>query len=40
MLKIGEFSSLSQTSVKTLRFYDAIGLLRPAHVDGDSRYRY
>jgi DNA-binding transcriptional MerR regulator len=40
MLKIGEFSSLGHTSVKTLRFYDSVGLLRPAYVDRDSRYRY
>jgi DNA-binding transcriptional MerR regulator len=40
MLKIGAFSSLGHTSVKTLRFYDSVGLLRPAYVDRDSRYRY
>jgi DNA-binding transcriptional MerR regulator len=40
MLKIGEFSSLGHTSVKTLRFYDGVGLLRPAYVNRDSRYRY
>ncbi len=40
MLRIGEFSRLSQTSVKTLRHYDALGLLRPAHVDGHTGYRY
>jgi DNA-binding transcriptional MerR regulator len=40
MLKIGEFSSLGHTSVKTLRFYDSVGLLRPAFIDRDSRYRY
>ncbi|MGE5403435.1 MAG: MerR family transcriptional regulator [Candidatus Saccharibacteria bacterium] len=40
MFKIGEFSSLTQVSVKTLRWYDEIGLLRPALVDPDSGYRY
>lgn len=40
MLKIGEFARLSQTSVKTLRFYDAVALFRPAHVDAESGYRY
>jgi DNA-binding transcriptional MerR regulator len=40
MLKIGEFSTLGDTSVKTLRFYDSVGLLRPAFIDRDSRYRY
>lgn len=40
MFRIGEFSRLSQTSVKTLRFYEAETLFAPAHVDPDSGYRY
>lgn len=40
MFKIGEFSKISLISVKTLRYYDQIGLLIPAHVDKDSGYRY
>ncbi|MBV8829155.1 MAG: MerR family transcriptional regulator [Acidobacteriaceae bacterium] len=40
MLKIGDFSALTQVSVKTLRFYDEAGLLHPAHVDAQSGYRY
>jgi effector-binding domain-containing protein len=40
MLKIGDFSSLSQVSIKTLRYYDERGLLSPAHVDPDTGYRY
>jgi len=40
MLRIGEFSALSHVSVKTLRYYDDVGVLKPAHVDGDSGYRY
>ena len=40
MLRIGEFSALSQVSIKTLRHYDEIGLLRPLHVDPHSGYRY
>jgi DNA-binding transcriptional MerR regulator len=40
MLRIGEFSRLSRTSVKTLRYYEAIALFRPAHVAPDSGYRY
>lgn len=40
MLKISEFSRLTQTSVKTLRYYDELGLLRPAHVDSWTGYRY
>ncbi len=39
MLKIGEFACLSQVSVKTLRHYDAPGVLRPAQVDPESGYR-
>lgn len=40
MLKIGDFSSLSQVSIKTLRYYDERGLLSPAHVDSETGYRY
>lgn len=40
MLKIGSFARLARVSVKTLRFYDEAGLLRPALVDDRSGYRY
>lgn len=40
MFKIGEFSKLSQVPVKTLRYYDEIGLLKPAEVDRFTSYRY
>jgi DNA-binding transcriptional MerR regulator len=40
MFKISEFSKLSQVSMKTLRYYDQIGLLKPAHTDPDTGYRY
>jgi effector-binding domain-containing protein len=40
MLKIGEFSRLSQTPVSTLRYYDDIGLIKPVEVDGFTGYRY
>lgn len=40
MLKIGEFSRLSQVTVKTLHHYDDQGLLHPAHVDPVTSYRY
>jgi DNA-binding transcriptional MerR regulator len=36
---IGEFSRLCQIPVKTLRYYDAIGLLRPARVQSQTGYR-
>jgi DNA-binding transcriptional MerR regulator len=40
MIRIGDFSKLSRVTVKTLRYYDEVGLLKPAHVDGFSGYRY
>ncbi len=40
MLKIGEFSKLSRVSVRMLRHYDEIGLLRPAEIDRFTDYRY
>jgi DNA-binding transcriptional MerR regulator len=40
MLRIGDFAKLSRVSVKALRFYDEIGLLRPAAIDRFSGYRY
>lgn len=40
MFKISEFSRLSKVSLKTLRYYDQIGLLKPDKVDPDSGYRY
>jgi DNA-binding transcriptional MerR regulator len=40
MHRIGEFSSLTGLSVKTLRFYDEIGLLTPASVGAPTGYRF
>jgi effector-binding domain-containing protein len=40
MFKIGDFSKFSRVSVKTLRYYDEIGLLNPVKVDELSGYRY
>lgn len=40
LLPIGHFARLSRLSVKQLRHYDELGLLRPAHVDGETGYRY
>ncbi len=40
MLKIREFSVLSQIGVRMLRHYDKIGLLSPAYVDKSNSYRY
>jgi DNA-binding transcriptional MerR regulator len=38
--RIGEFARLGATSIKTLRFYDELGLLQPVEVDARTRYRY
>lgn len=33
MLKIGDFSKLSRVSIRMLRYYDDIGLLKPAETN-------
>ncbi|BCL37575.1 MerR family transcriptional regulator [Nostoc sp. MS1] len=40
MFKIGDFSRLGQVSVRMLRHYDDLGLLKPSHVDQWTDYRY
>jgi DNA-binding transcriptional MerR regulator len=40
MFTIGDFATFGRVSVRMLRHYDAIGLLRPAAVDPSSGYRY
>lgn len=40
MLKIGDFSKLSRISVRMLRYYDEMGLLRPELTDKFTGYRY
>ncbi|WP_306185021.1 MerR family transcriptional regulator [Streptomyces sp. MK5] len=40
MFTIGDFARHGRVSVRMLRHYDATGLLRPAHVDPVSGYRY
>src|SRR5690349_15715435 len=40
MLSIGDFSRMTQLSVKTLRHYHEVGLVAPAHVDPGTGYRY
>ncbi|MDT0382103.1 MerR family transcriptional regulator [Streptomyces sp. DSM 42041] len=39
MFSIGDFARHGRVSVRMLRHYDAVGLLRPAHVDPSSGYR-
>ena len=40
MYRIGEFSELSKTTIKTLRYDEKEGLLIPAHVEQDTGYRF
>ncbi len=40
MFTIGEFSRITQLSVKALRLYHDQGLLTPVKIDADSGYRY
>lgn len=40
MLRIGDFARLARVTIKALRHYDEAGLLRPAHVDRTTGYRY
>ncbi|MFD2370659.1 MerR family transcriptional regulator [Brevibacillus sp. GCM10020057] len=40
MFLIGEISRLFQIDVRTLRYYDEIGLFKPAHIEERTGYRY
>ena len=40
MFRIGEFSKLSNISVRSLRHYESLGLLAPAEVDRFTGYRH
>ena len=40
MLRIADFADFGGVSVRTLRHYDAVGLLRAARVDEFTGYRY
>ncbi len=40
MLKIGEFSKLTNVPIRTLRYYDEIDLFKPAEIDLFTDYRY
>lgn len=39
MFKIGEFSKLTRVSIRMLRYYDEMGLLKPAEIDRFTNYR-
>lgn len=40
LLSIGELSKVTGVHIKSLRYYDSLGILTPAFVDPDSGYRY
>ncbi|SCW33141.1 DNA-binding transcriptional regulator, MerR family [Paenibacillus tianmuensis] len=40
MFKISEFSRLSRIPLQTLRYYDQLGILKPAKTDESTGYRY
>lgn len=40
LFTIGQMSRLFATKISTLRYYDEIGLLKPAYTDSNSGYRY
>lgn len=40
MIKIGDFANLFNVSVKTIRYYESMGLLVPKYVDIYTGYRY
>ena len=40
MLRIGDFSRLARVTIKALRYYDELGLLKPARIDSSTGYRY
>jgi len=39
-MKIGEFAAFCDVSIRALRLYDRMGLLKPSHIDSESSYRY
>jgi DNA-binding transcriptional MerR regulator len=40
MFRIGEFSKMSKTTIKALRYYDEIGLLKPEQTDPFTSHRF
>lgn len=40
MYTIGQFSIIAKLNKKTIRYYDEIGLFRPAFIDPNNQYRY
>jgi len=40
MFKIGEFSKMTQVSIRMLGYYDETGFLKPAEIDAFNNYRF
>lgn len=40
LYSIGQLHKISRVPIDTLRYYDKINLLKPAHIDEDTGYRY
>lgn len=40
VFKIGDFSKLTRVSVRMLRYYDEVGIFKPARIDDFTGYRY
>ena len=40
MYRIGEFSKLTKTTIKALRYYDEVGILKPEETDRFTGYRF
>lgn len=40
LLSIGEISNITGVHISSLRYYDRIGILKPAYIDPESNYRY
>src|SRR5690349_15985109 len=40
MFRVRDFSRLTRVTIKTLRHYDRLGLLKPVFVDPETRYRH
>ena len=40
MITIGELSQVSKVTVKTIRYYQELGILNPVNIDAATGYRY
>lgn len=40
MFRIGEFSKMCKITIKSLRYYDEVGLLKPEYIDPFTNYRF